>query len=184
LSLQINSIAAALWSVKSQNSFIAAEATLKELHQSIDLLCPKYVCSLLIGSSTWQPNTRIVRYYGLKGAMERQGFLTPPMEEIILETENKIKYFGISVIKNESSWLPKILVGQPNCYLCVTKNPLGISNIPKTGWTGNYAMDLDFILNIAFAGGILIKRFGDFDDIERGLLMVGSSDLIEKMSRN
>lgn len=146
---------------------------------------PDYKVWLFVGNSAWQPDTRIVRYRKLWGALAARGIKishTNNTQEVMRETEGKLKFFGaaqLSELSIESA--VKALLEEYCTYLIVLPSAVGPESILNIGWSGNITDDSEVIANLIKSGGLLIKRFGEFDDEERGVVAIGQPELVRNL---
>lgn len=63
-------------------------------------------------------------------------------------------------------------------YLAVIPPNLDIQEVLSIGWTGCLARDCALVVSLSQAGGALITRVGEFDDRERGFVLIGLPDLV------
>jgi hypothetical protein len=182
--LESNDVAAAIWFVAGESAAVATKSVLQATQRWIEANMPNHAICLLVGSSTWQPDTRIVRHYGLAGALKAQHLVIPPLQELLVEAAGKIKYFGVADLSGkEIDEFANVIVSEKCCYMVVIDKPINISELPKEGWTGNIIEDKELVLHIVNAGGILIQRFGSFDDQDKGMLLIGQPALIESSTK-
>lgn len=181
---ECSTLAGASWSILSIGSFRydALLSVFQFVHNVIIKRLPGYNIWLLIGDSTWQPDTRIIRYYRLWGGLKARGVEILPASrshEVLHESEGKLKFFGATQL-SELSIGPavKALLEERCSYVAALPNNLGIEYILETGWSGDLVEDSSVISFVAKNGGLLLRRLGGFDDEERGLVAVGQPELV------
>ncbi|MBU1358854.1 MAG: hypothetical protein KKC79_15355 [Gammaproteobacteria bacterium] len=144
---------------------------------------PHHKLYLLIGSSAWQPDSRVVRHYKLCGALRANDVLVPSLTEWVVEAHRQLKFFGFADLTNFPDDLTeKALVSEPCAYLDAART-LEQADLPATGWSGRLSEDVDLIKHIAGKDGVLIKAVGAFDDQERGALLIGKFDTLRKLAK-
>lgn len=145
---------------------------------------PEYQIRLLIGSSAWQPDTRIVRYHKLWGALRARGIeISHANEEseFLAESNEGIKFFG-SIHFSELSLasVAKTLLAEKSAYIVSCPGNFPVKELLETGWRGEIGCDMSIIDKIMINDCLLFKALGEFDDRERGLICLGSPDLLRR----
>lgn len=141
---------------------------------------------LLVGSSTWQPNTGAVRYHKISGALKARGLSVPVanqwLESEIFEHHGKVKFFGATKLENiEIADTATILLNERCTYLAALPMQFAFQDVLADGWTGDLASDVKFVDAFARRGAILIKQVGEFDDREQGVAVLGAPHIIEAL---
>lgn len=178
-----NVLAGISWSVVSSPAYEALLSTLRLVYSFITKKFSDYGVWLLVGNSAWQPDTRIVRYRKLWSALEIRGVKvshTWHTQEIMHESEGKLKFFGatqLSELSVEST--VSALLEEPCTYLIALPSEVWPKDVLKAGWSGNLKDDHVVIEFLFESDGLLIKRFGEFDDREKGLIAVGPLKVIK-----
>ncbi len=170
-------------------SFMVAESSSSSL-----ALVLNYIFSLIekkllgydiwffVGSSAWQPDTRVVRYRKLWGALSFRGNEVvggSELQERMVEADGRLKFLGaVRLSRNSVESLVKILEVERCSYIAALPSGCDVQSILDVGWSGNVSDDLDFYYLIREKKGLLFKRIGEFDDGERGFLSTGSSEVM------
>ncbi|CAG2153655.1 hypothetical protein CUPL110328_25460 [Cupriavidus plantarum] len=160
--------------VKNQGN--ATAALLASIHYVNDVFRRSGVFRdlfVLIGDSTWQPNTRVVRHLGATGRRRPGGidFGSPPEVTGLVENEEAgLKFFGMTKISADAlDKLPAVLTAGACCYLVALPSDEHWRPSLEEGFSGDWRADFALISAIAEHGGILMRRVGFFDDPEIGL---------------
>ena len=143
---------------------------------------------LLAGTSVWQPNTRIVRYYKLWAALKMRGLDiqtdSPSMEEVSVESDRGLKFFGAMKLSEfaQDSIIAKTLLEERCTYLVAMPSHFSPSPLLNIGWSGELSDDAKLIDFLAEADGLLLKQMGEFEAHERGVVAIGHPSLIDALS--
>lgn len=178
-----NTLAGVCWYVVDISACEALLSVLRFVYGMIGKKIPGYRMWLLVGNSAWQPDTRIVRYRKLWGALAARGIEishASGMQEVMCESQGKLKFFGAAQLSELSvGSVAKVLLEERCTYVVVLPSSIGPEDILSIGWSGELAEDSEVIASLIKCDGLLIKRFGEFDDEERGLVSVGQPELIK-----
>ena len=141
---------------------------------------------LLIGSQVWQPDTRVVRYYKLWGGLRRRGFKIPDnkqsIEEVMIESQGRLKFFGAAkLFEFAVEEIAQILFKEHCAYLVAWPSGLPLRTLLELGWSGDAWADLEFVNRSAESDALLLKKIGEFDDPERGLLAIGRQPVVDAL---
>jgi hypothetical protein len=179
-------LAGASWvsAESSQRKFIACISnTVLEL---VERNLPEHVVWLFVGTSTWQPNTRVVRHYKLWGALKVRGFNLPSInklaEQVTIESSIGLKFFGaVRLADFEIEDAVQILFGENCTYLVALPKNIEPHYLLKTGWSGDLTLDASFINFLALSNALLLKRVGYFDDCERDIVAIGQPSVVNTL---
>lgn len=148
---------------------------------------PDHRVWLLIGNSVWQPDTRIVRYYGPWKALHADSIESEHRRNArhaVLTANGKIKFFLALDISGPSvEALATTLLEESCCYLIALPQSDGPEGFIEMGWSGHLWEDTAIISRSVMADAVLIFKVGDFDDVELGLTAVGKPELINMLAR-
>jgi hypothetical protein len=176
-------LAGASWSVVGVPAHDALLSTLRFVYGLIGEKLHNYIVWLFIGNSAWQPDTRIVRYRKLWGALAARGMEisnTFDKQEVMCESDGKLKFFGVAQLSELSIRSAAKVIFEERCtYLVALPSSTGPGDFLGIGWSGDLVEDSKFINGLAEYDGLLIKRFGEFDDEERGLVAIGRPELVK-----
>ncbi|WP_434704942.1 hypothetical protein J3P85_03565 [Pseudomonas sp. Z1-12] len=176
--------------VLSVASFLTAGASsdsvssvLSYLYDLIEKKFPDCNLWLFLGSSAWQPDTRIVRHRKLWGALRFRGYEIvggSNSQEYIVEAEGKIKFFGaLRLSKLSIETVASVLEAERCSYVAALPKGFDVQIALDKGWSGDVEEDLSFHYLLSEKQGLLFKKVGEFDDGERGFISVG---LLEQIS--
>ncbi|WP_175654041.1 hypothetical protein [Pseudomonas sp. Marseille-P9899] len=140
---------------------------------------------LLLGNSAWQSDTRMVRYRKLWGALKFRGHEVlggADLQESLIELGGKIKFFG-ALRLSELSFNTAIgaLLSERCSYFALLPSGYEVRSVLCKGWSGQLTEDLNFIDCICDENGLVFKSIGEFDDVERGFVSIGSTELITQL---
>ena len=164
----------------------AIEIALRTIHSSLS----NWQIWLLGCHGTWQPDSRIVSYRKLWKSLETRGLKLPKgnrLEELEQKTDEGQRWFsGIEIDINEISLIGPILNDEP--YSIITIFPNGVvpdlKTIMDNGWVSVRDSGLNGWASIATeicrSGGVLLRPFGEFDDVEVGIDIFSTWLLAEK----
>lgn len=151
----------------------------------IEKSLPAYEVWLLVGSSAWQSDTRIIRYRGLWGALKLQGVEIPKatdLKDVTVEADGKLKFYGALRLSElpVRSVVDTVLAGY-RCYMVALPSDAGADIALSMPWSGIASEDLDFYRLICEVKGLLFKMVGEFDDPERGVVSIGAPILVKQL---
>lgn len=176
-------LAGASWSIMGVSAHEALLSILRFVYGLIGEKLLNYRVWLLIGNSAWQPDTRIVRYRKLWDALTARGIgvsNTFDKQEVMRESEGKLKFFGVTQLSELSIRSVAKVISEERCtYLVALPSSSRPEDFLGIGWSGDLAEDSKFIDGLAERDGLLIKRFGEFDDEGRGVVAVGPPELVK-----
>ncbi|AXV75255.1 hypothetical protein CJO75_23465 (plasmid) [Ralstonia solanacearum] len=179
-------LAAAEWEAERLASMDSLGAVLELVREKISEALGSYDLWLLLGHTAWQDDSRIVHHRKLFGSLKYQGVDFGEGAEIIesmVEQGGRIKFFGAVKLAdtNVGAALKTMQVG--SCTYLVAKDRSSNWPFPlSTGWLGRWNQDADLICDVVGNGGILLRRFGFFDDPEIGLQALGPPDILRKVA--
>lgn len=168
-------------STSSESFVFVLEFIAKVIKKSL----PVYEVWLFVGSSAWQSDTRIIRYRGLWGALKSQGVEIPKLTDlkyITVEADGKLKFYGALRLSELPAQIvvDRILAGY-RCYIVALPSDAGVDITLSMPWSGNASEDLDYYCLICRKEGLLFKMVGEFDDPERGVVSIGSPNLVQEL---
>lgn len=145
---------------------------------------PDYNVWLFLGNSAWQPDTRIVRYRKLWGALKFRGnvVLGSDSYESVVEADGKLKFFGAVRLSELSiATVIDVIVDERCSYIVALPKNFEVQSALNIGWSGNLSEDFGLCCCVCEQKGLLIKQVGEFDDRERGFVSIGLPGRIEKL---
>ena len=179
-------LAAAEWEAVGRASTDSLGAVLGLVRGKITEVLDSYDLWLLLGHSAWQDDSRIVRYRKLFGSLKYQGVDFGEDAEIfesVLEQGAKIKFFGAVKLTDDNVGVAPKVMQAGSCTYVVAKNRNTDWQFPlSTGWSGRWNQDAELICDVVGNRGILLWRFGFFDDPEIGLQALGPVDILQKIA--
>ena len=179
-------LSVAKFSVVGASSY-SVSVILNFLYELIENKYPEHDLWILLGSSAWQPDTRIVRHRKLSGALKARGLTIAgdsDWQEHAIEAEGKIRFFGgLRFSKPAINTVADVLEKERCSYVVALPKTFDVMSLLNQGWLGELKCDLDFLDVISKKNGLIFKKVGEFDDGERGLLFVGLPDVMEDLLR-
>ncbi|AZU59177.1 hypothetical protein DOT66_24940 [Ralstonia pseudosolanacearum] len=179
-------LAAAEWEAERRASTDSLGAVLELVRERISEVLSSYDLWLLLGDTAWQDDSRIVRYRKLFGSLKYQGVdfgEGAETLESVVEKGGKIKFFGAVKITDANVGAAPKTMQVGSCTYLVAKDRSGDWQFPlSTGWSGKWNQDSALICDVVDNGGILLRRFGFFDDQEVGLQALGSPEILKKIA--
>ncbi|KAE9644002.1 hypothetical protein [Pseudomonas sp. PB106] len=158
---------------------------LSYIRKEIDKKLSGYGLYAFIGNSTWQPDTRVVRYRGLWGGLKSRGVNLiggTQAKEVVVECDGKLKFFGMLCVSGVADRLILNAVLNERCSYLVALPKNHLEEITLgTGWTGNTVEDSRFLYDVFEKEGLLVKKVGEFDDPHKGFLAMGCSGVVCKL---
>ncbi|WP_256593154.1 hypothetical protein [Pseudomonas sp. 2822-15] len=178
--------------VLSAASFLVADKSNASLAGVLSFICrlidkrlPEYDVWLLLGNSAWQPDTRIVRYRKLWGALKFRGYEISEgsdSQESVVEAHGGLKFFGaLRLSKLSIASLIDVIVDERCSYIVATPKAFEFKCSLDVGWSGSLAEDYSLCCQVCREDGLLFKQVGEFDDHEWGFISIGSPEIMEKL---
>ncbi|MGE0331392.1 MAG: hypothetical protein AB7P37_11925 [Ramlibacter sp.] len=175
-------------------SWVASGAS---LHETLSLVL-KFVLSLvkdrlpsteiwlLVGTRAWQPGARVVRHYKLWDALQQRGIKIPNgsqlTEEVVVESKSGIKFFGAAkLLEFAAGDVAQVLLAEHCTYLIAVPADFSIHAVLRVVWSGDLQIDSELIGLVAEADGLLLKKLGEFDDPERGVVAIGRPRVVNAL---
>lgn len=75
----------------------------------------------------------------------------------------------------------QILFEEHCAYLVAWPSGLPLHTLLELGWSGDAWADLEFVNRSAESDALLLKKIGEFDDPERGLVAIGRQPLVNAL---
>lgn len=154
----------------------ALEFALSLLHQDHDDVDAHFVFT---GNSAWQKRNRVVRYYRLWRSLEINGVelkgRIEPVVETFIENDNGIKFFGIGrILDNSISAVVEILSIDKCTYVFLLddKDLMSPENLRDHLLIEDPLSAL--IKVILKKNGSILISIGEFDDVDKGFLIISS----------
>lgn len=117
------------------------------------------------------------------GALAARGIDVPnacDKQEVMYEFDGKLKFFGaIQLSGLYVRTVAEVFLQERCSYMSVLPGLTGVEDVLGAGWSGDIAEDSNFITSLVERGGLLIKRFGEFDDEEIGVVAIGRPELVK-----
>lgn len=181
-----NIFAGVSWIITTRPRYESLQAVLGKVYHLISQRLPEHRVWLLIGDSAWIPDTRITRYryWGkLWDVLAKSGIeilYSSNLEEVIVQSNGEFKSFGATQLSELSiNSVTKILLDRRCAYIAALPNNVEIKTVLEVGWSGYFENDSSLIEYIYKLGGLLIRKFGEFDDIETGMTALGSPEIVK-----
>lgn len=171
-------LAGVFWYACNNSPRESLGSVLKAFLQTSKALLPEYGVWLLAGHSAWQQDTKLNRYRKLWNSLEARGITFPNSKnqiEVMHEEAGKIRFFGaVEITDTDIESVTEVLLSERSAYLVLLNNDANMKRIIEVGWCGEIESDL-FTLEEIVDNGLLVNRLGEFDDYEKGILIVGQS---------
>lgn len=183
LEIQLNREGESTLSVRSS----AIEVAMQSIHYAL----PDWQIWLLSCHTTWQPNSRIVSYRKLWKSLEARGLKLPKgyrTKELEFKTDEGQRWFGgIEIETDEISLVGPIINDEPSSI--ITAFPKGtvpdLKAVMDAGWISLRDSRLIGWTSIATmiceVKGLLLRPFGEFDDILIGIDILTTWSLATKI---
>ena len=178
-------IAGASWLVADRSPHDTLLFASRYVSDLIERKLPHYTTWLFVGHSTWQPDTRIVRYRKLWGSLKAQGIdLAAPSrsQEVMVKTDRGLKFFGaIRLSEVPIELAVKALLTERCSYFVGLPKELNPQQLLEKGWSSKLLEDSAFIARVCQLNGLLIKPVGEFDDREKGIVTISHPPIIHEL---
>ncbi|MDJ0657771.1 MAG: hypothetical protein QNJ40_26665 [Xanthomonadales bacterium] len=104
------------------------------------------------------------------------------MERAEESPEGKLRFFGAVQISEFSiDAVAKALLEELCAYIAVLPDDFSPRGILEIGWSGRFFEDLPLLEGVSEVDGLLLKRIGEFDDQEWGLIAVARPPLVNTL---
>ncbi|WP_440467009.1 hypothetical protein ACKI1H_28015 [Pseudomonas sp. YH-1] len=147
---------------------------------------PRHEFWLFVTNSTWQKDTRVVRYRGLWGSLKFRGFELKGNDleqEFLVDKDGEVKFFCATRLSRISlSDVVKLVLEERCSYVLAVPDGFDVNCALRIGWSGVVQDDLTYMEYVAFSGGVVLKPLGEFDDPESGFLCFGNKMNIENIA--
>jgi hypothetical protein len=158
-----NALAGASWVADEAPTRDALLAVLNHVLALAKKGLPSSELWLLAGTRAWQPDTRVVRYYKLWGALRARGLKVPgdiqSSEEVMIQSEGKLKFFGAARLSEFAAEdLAQFLLKEHCAYLVAMPRELPLHTLLELGWSGDLLADSEIINHVVEADALLLKR--------------------------
>ncbi|WP_162574078.1 hypothetical protein [Variovorax sp. PBL-H6] len=182
----INALAGVSWVADEVPPYDAFLAVLNHVLALVKEKLPRNELWLLAGTRAWQPDTRVVRYYKLWGALRARGLKVPSniksSEEVMVQSEGKLKFFGATRLSEFAAEdVAQFLLKEHCAYLVALPSKHLLYALLRLGWVGDISADLKIINHVAEADALLLKKIGEFDDRGRGLVAIGCPPVVNAL---
>lgn len=142
---------------------------------------------VLSGHSAWQPDNRITRYRKFWGMLKAKGIAEPDPTcslESSLKLGGKIKYFGAKKLCGiPLQFLTALFKINRTCtYLLILPKQVTPDELINNGWCPTHSFDENILRFSLLNKGVVIKAFGEFDDLESSLVAIGDQEVVEILS--
>ncbi|EPN50953.1 hypothetical protein A244_18343 [Pseudomonas syringae pv. actinidiae ICMP 18807] len=146
---------------------------------------PHYDVWLFLGNSATQPDTRMVRYKRLWGALRSRGFDIPGSNEFLeamVEVSGGLKFFGAVLLSELSiETVADVVIDERCSYIVALPKKINVLNALDMGWSGEMSKDFERLRCVSKKKGIVFKRVGEFDDDERGFTAIALPKIIKEL---
>ncbi|MEX5588254.1 hypothetical protein [Pseudomonas urmiensis] len=162
---------------------------IEELYNQILKNVPNYTPWLLVSNGAMVQTNRIVEYYGLWRAFEKNGIVLPKgqrTQEYALRDAKEVQYFGAILLDNpEFLQIAKLTAPDSSAHLILTSNARSILGLLQKGWHyDSKKHPTDLLHHLSLTSNCLIHPIGEFDDIEGGAVAIASPQIISKCFRD
>ena len=178
-------IAACSWLSSLNPHSDARLSVLKLIFSLIINKLPEFKLWCFIGDSTWQDDTRIIRYKRLwKELSSRNIKITHSNSsyEEMLEKDNKLRFFGAKELSELSLESTVNVLAIEHCsYLLALPQQADIKTALSLGWEVFDGFDKNLLEYVIANEGLMFKIIGHFDDLESGFVGIGSPNLVKNL---
>ncbi|WP_339533390.1 hypothetical protein [Pseudomonas mucidolens] len=179
------SLSAISWTT-TELSWRTQLSILEDLYTRFNSAIPEQNIWLLIGSYSWQPDSRIIRHRRLWGCLKARGMEVlhgKNYQDVLTEGREGVKFFGAVTLSEPSLMSTLFAILSERCsYIVGLPKDCDVSFFLNSGWKGKITDDINLICGISNLKGFVLKPIGEFDDPERGFLYLGSSDVARKIN--
>ncbi|MBC3205753.1 hypothetical protein HU755_03075 [Pseudomonas sp. SWRI111] len=155
------------------------------IHQCVVRNMPGYAVWFLLSNSAWQPGTKIVKYLGLWGGLKSRGIEVPRGIHSIMHTvehDGKLKFFGgVRLSDLSDGTILEAILSERCSYVAIVPIDLDMEKALFIGWSGMLSEDLVLCEYVAEGNGLLMAKFGEFDDLDNGVVGVGGRQVLDNL---
>ena len=179
-------VSAEIWTCSSRGNVSEARfELLKQCASRLLMQNPGWGFWLLAAHKTLQPDNRIVRHHRLWQSLQKRGTVLPAgkiLDQGMRAQDNGVRFFGAiefkleqleavsAVLKTESA---VVVAGDPSQIALV------IGQLSTNGWKiAPDSVSVDVINALCPSGGLVLAAFGEFDDNDVALAIMGRHELL------
>lgn len=178
-------LAALEWSARGNASLDAFQRVLDFVLTLLANCMNDYDIWLLTGDSVWQPDTRVVRYRKRFNALKMRGIdfeSVPERFESAIEQDGKIKFYGaVRLDRSLASAVSLVTAPGSSAFVVAKPKSSSIEFLLASGWSGKLNADSRMVADVVAIGGIVLQRFGFFDDARAGIIAIGGPDVLQRV---
>ena len=181
-------LAAAIWIAPGISRLQEKRAALlQNVLQKLSHLYDRREIWLLTAHRLYQPDNRIIRYFGLWKSLKRDKLDLPLRAErfeTLHEAKAGIKFFGAVRMEAEDSTTANQIMMEKSTWIALldgTNSRETVESLLASGWTTDDRYEnppIDILAAVAKAEGVLIAVFGRFDDPEVAVAAYGQRETI------
>lgn len=99
-----------------------------------------------------------------------------------MESDAGLKFFGAMEMTENAmeAGLVQAAMSERCAYIALLPKDADPAELAKVGWIGDLP-HRDLALRVAELDGLVLKRVGAFDDLEKGIVAIGREDLISAL---
>ena len=147
---------------------------------------------LLACQAAWQPDTRRMRSLKLWRCLANGGMKTPARTlgaEIAKSDSRGLRWFAVAEVQEDELPLAHDIVSvEKTSFFVASPEPPVLEEYLAAGWAegheGIMTFWRDMALVTARVGNVLFRPFGNFDDAEVGVNLIGAPDTIALLKAN
>jgi hypothetical protein len=127
----------------------------------------------LVSNEVDQPDNSITRHWGIRALLKYYSLNVDKRE--IVQTSHMVaggvRFTAAVPVSLDCVNTVAKFIEIPACYIGINIEPPTIDKILTQPWHGNVTSDAGVIQQACAEGGLLIKKFGAFDDRRRGVVL-------------
>ncbi len=186
--LALLNLAGAAWLVHDERSAAAHAVALGEIARLVAKRLCGYAVWLLVCNSSWQLDSRIMRWRGLWGSLKARGIALPPgralPEHRVLGTAGVRHFSALQMESVEQDVVADLLRAEPASHLVALRgsDEASIESLVRRGWARpGFGPSADVVNAVCTIGGVVLWPVGAFDDREAGAVALAREEIIQKL---
>lgn len=140
------------------------------------------------GDLDYRKKTKLANYFKLWKYLNKEGIIISEgtyIDEIEIIRNKEIKYFGAIRLNSFNSIedTVKLLNHQINSHLLILPKNINVNDVINHGFTYTIKENKKYLLHVSNVGGLALFKEGEFDDMHCGFIGIGSSRIINYLSK-
>jgi len=180
-------VAARNWLACSDSDENARDSVLRNIYKDVTEQLSSLELWCLVGDSSWQTNTRVIRHRKLLRRLKDRGVEVTHAKgalEVEIENDGKVRYFcAIQFSEMSIRSVNHLMFEEPCSYIVAIRKSYDINLLISRGWQSPQPVDVDLMVEVVKNDGLLCKRIGEFDDVDVGFVVFAGQDVLSQIEQ-